>query len=63
MELDKSFYRDDLLVVFKCLKTGRGCTNFMDIKHGEEYIMVGGGCYYNRKTKEQAEILLKRKRE
>ncbi|RRJ89934.1 hypothetical protein [Flavobacterium macacae] len=60
MEMDKSIYSKTKLIVFKCLKTGRTCLNSISVDFTEEWIITGGGYFYNRKTQEQAEILIKR---
>lgn len=59
MEMDKDIYSKTKLIAFKCLKTGRTCIN-SSISHTEDWIITGGGYFYNRKTQEQAEILIKR---
>jgi len=60
MEMDKDIYSSKKLIAFKCLKTGLSCINSHSVEHTEEWIITGGGYFYNRKTQEQAEILIKR---
>lgn len=60
MEMDKDIYSKTKLIAFKCLKTGLNCLNSNSVTFTEDWIITGGGYFYNRKTKEQAEILIKR---
>lgn len=57
---DKDIYSKTKLIAFKCLKTGLSCLNSNSVDFTEEWIITGGGYFYNRKTQKQAEILIKR---
>lgn len=57
--MDREICSRTKLIVFNCLKTGLTCLN-SSINYTEEWIITGGGYFYNRKTGEQAEILIKR---
>lgn len=61
MQIDKEIYSKETLIAFKCLKTKAHCLSRNDLKFTEDFVMAGGGYFYNRKTEEQAEIIFKRK--